>query len=404
MKTLTVFLVLGLLAHTPASIARATHGPPPTVTTSSSAVPKLFDLATSKLLPGWILASFESGPPKYSRDGGRSWLSVATTPWTNMPYGRQSVEIIPKEPLTGPPRFLLAVDSDYYQPQNGLYRSGDLGQTWAREVLDMRGCNTNDMFFDWLEAVNAHPKRVFFESICFYETDWASAASYRKQESVDRAVSWLTSTMVLELTQAPVVTDAIYALRAVSDTLKHWRSQDGGDTWTDVSFPYEKDSRYWYLHAIGAENILYASTSIDPLTGSYIPNTSMVRSSDGGKSWTLMKRPGACQILLTQFIAHPTIAGLVFLECGTNGVGPFTLYKSTDFGETWTEMPGSTGAKLMVDHGHAGRLLSDCPFNTTIPCGGLWFSDDGGVTWSQLTKDFSGLKVYLPIVYRRLPV
>ena len=169
MSSLMLVLLLGAnaaLAHHAPRFEKANPNPPsapearqdpwlnhnildqPLTATSGA---KLRHISTSPHIANWMLASFERpAPPRYSMDGGKTWFQVKTTPWTNLPHGDVDVALVPKVDLSTPPRFLVGADSQLYQPQNGMYRCGDLGYHWARHIFPISalGCNTGDMFFD----------------------------------------------------------------------------------------------------------------------------------------------------------------------------------------------------------------------------------------------------------------
>jgi hypothetical protein len=97
----------------------------------------MINMSTSPLVPGWIFASFEEPfVPRYSSDGGRTWHPVQTAPWTSNPYWDQLVSLLPKEDGSFTPRLLVAVNSESVNMKNGVWRSGDLGASWAHYTWD----------------------------------------------------------------------------------------------------------------------------------------------------------------------------------------------------------------------------------------------------------------------------
>lgn len=394
---LLVFVVLGVFFD----------GPRDTAVNSSESIAwaaepadqgsRLREVSTSPLLPGWMLASFEKPEaPKYSVDGGHYWLSVGTAPWTAIPYGEIHVAMVPVENLPANPRFILGVDSLPYKPQNGLYRSGDLGTTWTRQTFDVysEGCNTPDLFFypghlgfPALIVLPPKPRHIFANMLCFYDDPVASGGVQFSYLSHDRGVTWVEPDGELAI-QALAVSPA-NPLHLYGYDSKWYESLDGGDTWSPTQFSID----YIYYLAVGKGDVLYG---LEP--GS--PDYTGARSPDGGQTWTFWDLPQYClDGSPVQLLAHATFPGVLLARCRTYP-GGVKVFRSLDGGDTWSQIDAPAGDYLALDYGHPGRLLgvSDCTLSSPTLCGGLWYSDDGATTWAQLTTDFSEPphQAYLP--------
>jgi photosystem II stability/assembly factor-like uncharacterized protein len=123
------------------------------------------------------------------------------------------------------------------------------------------------------------------------------------------------------------------------------------------------------------------------------------RSDDGGQSWTHMGLQRSEHI--SKILIHPTNSNIIWVAAqgplwskgGERGV-----YKSTDGGKTWTKTLGDeewTGATdLLIDPRNPDRLYAATwQRHRTIaaylgggPGSGIYRSEDGGNTWTELTQ------------------
>jgi photosystem II stability/assembly factor-like uncharacterized protein len=173
-----------------------------------------------------------------------------------------------------------------------------------------------------------------------------------------------------------------------------YRSVDGGRSWRHVGL---RDSR-----AIGRIRVdpsdpdrAYVAVLGDP----FVPSSErgVYRTTDGGKSWSRVlwrsERAGAVDLAIDP--SDPQTLYATFWEVyrkpwmlwsGGEGSG---LFKSTDGGDTWTEltrrpgMPrGVLGKMTVTVSGADARRLW---VNIEAEAGGLYRSDDGGATWTHVT-------------------
>ena len=174
-----------------------------------------------------------------------------------------------------------------------------------------------------------------------------------------------------------------------------YRSTDRGNTWTHLGL---EDTRHIGRVRIHPDNpdIVYVAA----LGHVFGPNKQrgVFRTTDGGKTWenVLFKSENAGAIDLSMDPSNPRILYAAIWQVSRsfwnleNGGPESGLYKSTDGGDTWTEitnnpgMPGGIKGRIGVAASPAksGRVWAtvdaeDC---------GVYRSDDGGDTW-ELTND-----------------
>ncbi len=107
----------------------------------------------------------------------------------------------------------------------------------------------------------------------------------------------------------------------------------------------------------------------------------ILRTTDGGRSWSLVPLPGG----------QPT-GGIAFSSPGTGlatGMGPQCsgIWRTTDGGATWTEVPGSCQSAGFDAVAFQGPSVAYAGGGQSPKFGGfatLWRSSDGGSTWRQV--------------------
>ncbi len=176
-----------------------------------------------------------------------------------------------------------------------------------------------------------------------------------------------------------------------------WKSVDAGKTWTDAGL---KNSRHVPRIAVDPTNhdIVFAGV----LGNIYKPtqDRGVYKSTDGGKTWkkTLFanENSGVVDLLI-----DPTNPRILYASTWRVQRTPYSLssggegsalWKSTDRGETWTEISTKKG----FPEGTLGIIgVTVSPVNNQRVWaivehkdkGGLYRSDDGGDTWKQVNSE-----------------
>jgi photosystem II stability/assembly factor-like uncharacterized protein len=202
---------------------------------------------------------------------------------------------------------------------------------------------------------------------------------------------------------APSDPNVIYAGSGEADMrsdIQHgdgmYKSVDAGKTWSHVGLDDSnqigrvvvdpKDPNVVYVAALGHQYGANAERGV-------------FKSTDGGKTWSKVlykdQNTGAIDLAIDPSDPNVLFASLwqtrrppwnVYPPSNGPGSG---LYKSTDAGKTWTQISGHgfPGGTL----GHIGIAISPANHNriyTTVDTnnertGGIYRSDDGGVTWTH---------------------
>jgi photosystem II stability/assembly factor-like uncharacterized protein len=183
-----------------------------------------------------------------------------------------------------------------------------------------------------------------------------------------------------------------------------YRSDDRGGSWTTVSPDLTRQldatkiaimGKVWPPTSVAfnqATTTLSTITTIDEsplLEGLLYAGTDdgLVQiSEDGGRNWRRADRfPGVAEYAyVTDVVASPRDANTVFATLNNYQRGDYKPYvvKSTDRGRSWISIAGNLPARsgawsVAQDHINGNLLFVGLEF-------GVWFSVDGGQSWTQL--------------------
>ena len=229
-------------------------------------------------------SSISSGNGMYkSTDAGKTWTRIG------LEDSRQIARIV-VDP-DDPERVFVAALGHAYGPnkERGVFRSKDGGKTWQQVLfkdentgaidLAMEPGNSRNMYAALLET-RRPPWSIYPPS------KGPGTGLYR---SKDGGEHWELLTghglPAAELGRmgiafAPSNPQRIYLIADAKEG-GLYRSDDGGENWARVS----RDARIW------GRGWYFCEVSVDPMDPEtvYLPNTSMYRSRDGGKTFTAIK-------------------------------------------------------------------------------------------------------------------
>ncbi len=177
-----------------------------------------------------------------------------------------------------------------------------------------------------------------------------------------------------------------------------WRTQDGGTTWSCISDGYFGGSIGAVAVAESDPNVLYVGEGEQTVRGNVSSGRGLWRSTDAGKTWTSIGLPNSEHV--GRIRVHPRNPDLVYVAVMGNLWKPNEergLYRSADGGETWEKIlyvSDKAGAVDVVLDPNNPRIMycgtwqikrNGYRMDSGGPGSKLWKSTDGGNTWTELT-------------------
>ena len=178
-----------------------------------------------------------------------------------------------------------------------------------------------------------------------------------------------------------------------------WKTTDGGNNWNNISDKYFGSSIGAVAVAPSDETIVYVGEGENTMRGNVSEGLGgMWRSDDGGKSWKNIGLKDGRHII--RIVIHPKNPDIVWVAVMGHLFGPNLVrgvYKTTDGGKTWkrtlfiNDQTGCSDLVMEPDNAnvlYAGtwRLLRT-PYSLESggEGSGLWKSTDGGDTWTNIS-------------------
>jgi photosystem II stability/assembly factor-like uncharacterized protein len=188
-----------------------------------------------------------------------------------------------------------------------------------------------------------------------------------------------------------------------------FKSTDGGLTWTPMGLEKTEHIGRIVVHPTNPDIVYVAALGAAWRSN---PERGLYRTKDGGKTWQLVKfvsdKAGFVDVAM-----HPANPNVLFATSWERRRSPYSLFsggpgsalwKSTDGGDTWTEVTGGgfpAGIKgrmsldinranpdvmYMMVEASAAKTLAELVPERSPKLNGLWKSTDGGRTWAQMNN------------------
>ncbi|HVS00854.1 MAG TPA: glycosyl hydrolase [Thermoanaerobaculia bacterium] len=179
-----------------------------------------------------------------------------------------------------------------------------------------------------------------------------------------------------------------------------WKTTDGGRTWANVSDGFFGGSIGAVAVSEWDPNVVYAGGGEKTVRGNVSHGDGMWKSTDAGKTWKHVGLADSRHI--PRIRIHPKNPDLVYAAVLGHLFGPNEMrgvYRSSDGGDTWKRVlhvDDETGAvDLAMDPTNPRVLYAGMwqvrrtPYSLESggPGSGLWKSTDGGDTWTDLTRN-----------------
>ncbi|MFN7979322.1 MAG: hypothetical protein U0P30_14390 [Vicinamibacterales bacterium] len=180
-----------------------------------------------------------------------------------------------------------------------------------------------------------------------------------------------------------------------------WKTTDAGNNWTPVTDNQITSSSVGAV-AVSETNpdVVFIGMGESCIRGNIMPGDGVYKSADAGKTWTHVGFRNVEAI--SKIRIHPTNPDIVYVAAFGLYHGPSDergVFKSTDGGKTWKKTlfrDGKTGAvDLSIDRKNPNVMYAalweayrvEYQMSSGGPGSGLFKSTDGGETWTEITRN-----------------
>lgn len=289
-----------------------------------------------------------------SVDGGKTWQFKGLPESRHIPR----IRIHPSNPEV----VFAAVLGNIYKPttERGVYKSTDGGETW-RKVLYV-----NDMSGAVDLIIDPTNSRVLYASTWRVQRTPYSLSSggegSKLWKSIDGGETWKAisdhdgfpqgTLGIMGVTVSPVQKDRVWAIVEHKEKGGLYRSDNGGESWSQVNSERKLRQRAWYYTRV------YADTQNADRV--YVLNVQYHRSDDGGKTFSTYNAPHGDHHDL--WIAPEDNNRMIIGDDG----GAQVSYNAGEQWSTYHNQPTAQFYRLTTDHAFPYRIYAAQQDNSTI--------------------------------------
>ena len=289
-----------------------------------------------------------------SVDAGKTWTSAGLTNSRHVPR----IAVDPNDYNI----VYAAVLGNIYKPtqDRGVYKSMDGGKTWKKTLFSNENSGVVDLLID-----PTNPRILYASTWRVQRTPYSLSSGGHGSalwKSTDRGETWTEISTkkgfpegtlgIIGVTVSPVNNQRVWAIVENKDNGGLYRSDDGGETWTQVNSERKLRQRAWYYTRV------YADTKdVDVV---YVLNVNYHKSTDGGKSFSTYNAPHGDHHDL--WIAPEDSNRMII---GDDGGAQVTY----DGGETWStyhNQPTSQFYRVTTDNHFPYRIYAAQQDNSTV--------------------------------------
>jgi photosystem II stability/assembly factor-like uncharacterized protein len=180
-----------------------------------------------------------------------------------------------------------------------------------------------------------------------------------------------------------------------------WKTIDAGNTWAPVTDGQITSSSVGAV-AVSESNpdIVYIGMGESCIRGNIMPGDGVYKSADAGGTWA---KVGFANVdAISRVRIHPTNPDIVYVAAFGQYYGPSEergVFKSTDGGKTWRRTlfrdPRTGAVDLAIDANNPNVIFAalweanriEYQMSSGGPGSGLFKSTDGGETWTEVTRN-----------------
>lgn len=182
-----------------------------------------------------------------------------------------------------------------------------------------------------------------------------------------------------------------------------WKTVDGGTTWNPVTDGHIRSSSVGAV-AVSESNpdVVYIGMGESCIRGNIMQGDGIYKSSDAGTTWANVGFSRSSGQTISRIRIHPTNPDVVFAAVFGNVTAPGEergVFRTTDGGRTWQRVlfrdPRTAAVDLVIDRNDPKVIYASLweayriswQMSSGGPGSGLFKSTDGGDTWTELTRN-----------------